>query len=58
MRFDIHTTCPICGGAISWINGKTNSGIVVIKTRRNSTNLYHESCIDKERKVNKGANNG
>lgn len=52
-RFDIHTTCPICGQAISWINGKTNSGVVVIKTKRRTTNLYHESCIENERKHNK-----
>lgn len=63
MRYDIHTTCPICGRAISWINSRTtyetNKGVVIIKTKRKTTNLYHESCIDQERKHNKrGSENG
>lgn len=59
MKYDIHTTCPLCGQSISWINGKTNSGIVIVKTKRKTTNLYHEVCIDQERKHNKrGSENG
>lgn len=53
MRYDIHTTCPLCGQSISWINGKTNSNVVIIKTKRKTTNLYHATCIDQERKRNK-----
>lgn len=59
MKYDIHTTCPLCGQSISWINGKNNSNIVMIKTKRKATRLYHESCIDQERNHNKrGSENG
>lgn len=58
-KYDIYTICPLCGQSISWINGKTNSNVVIIKTKRKTTNLYHESCIDQERKQNKrGSENG
>lgn len=52
MKYDIHTTCPICNDPIDWINGKTNSGVVYIKSRRKTVNLYHEKCIDNERVIN------
>ena len=63
MRYDIHTTCPICGQAISWINSRTtyekNKGVVIVKTKGKTTHLYHEVCIDQERKHNKrGSENG
>lgn len=59
MRYDIYSTCPLCGQPISWINGKTNSGVIIIRTKRKTMNLYHESCIDQERKRNKrGSENG
>lgn len=43
-RYDIHSTCPICGDAISWYNGKTNTGVEVVKTRRRSVILFHTKC--------------
>ena len=51
--YDYHGICPLCGDHVDWINGKTNTGVVLIKTKRKSTNLYHEVCIDQERKQNK-----
>lgn len=47
-RYDYHGICPICNSAISWINGKTNSDVVIIKTKRHTTNYYHKKCIEKE----------
>lgn len=51
MRYDIHTICPLCGQSISWINGKTNAGVVMIKTKRKTTNYYHRDCIEKEKEA-------
>ena len=50
-RYDIHTICPICNKSIEWINGKTNTGVVMIRTKRKTTNYYHRDCIEKERKA-------
>lgn len=33
-RYDIHTICPLCNKSIEWINGKTNSNVVMIRTKR------------------------
>lgn len=49
-RYDIYTKCPLCNKTVELINGKTNSNIVMIKTKRKTTNYYHEDCIEKERK--------
>lgn len=48
-RYDIHTICPLCNKSIEWINGMTNSNVVMIRTKRKTTNYYHKDCIEKER---------
>ena len=50
-KFDIITTCPICGEAVSWLNGSTNNGLIYIKTKRKSVLVIHEKCVDKERRL-------
>lgn len=50
-NFDYHGICPICNKSIEWINGKTNSNVVMIRTKRKTTNYYHRDCIEKERKA-------
>ena len=52
-KYDIITTCPICGGAVQWLNGKTNNGLVYIKTKRKSVLVIHENCIQNERRIAK-----
>lgn len=51
-RYDIYTTCPICGQSVHWTNGLTNYGLVLIKTKRKSVLVIHENCIEKENKAN------
>lgn len=53
MKYDIHSVCPLCNKSIQWLNGKTNYGVVIIKTKRKSTDLYHEKCFDEYRKQNR-----
>ena len=50
-RYDITTTCPICGDFVKWENGKTNSKLVYIKTRRKSVLVIHKTCIEKEKEI-------
>lgn len=47
-KYDISTNCPICGEHVTWLNGSTNSGLVYIKSKRRTVNIYHEKCIYKE----------
>ena len=47
-RYNIHTTCPICGDHVAWLNGYTNSDLVYIKTKRKTINIYHRKCIERE----------
>lgn len=53
-KYDIITTCPICGDAVTWYSGRTNSGLVYIKTKRKSVLVIHENCIQNERSVQNG----
>lgn len=53
-KYDIMTTCPICGDAVTWYNGRTNNGLVYIKTKRKSVLVIHENCIQNERSVQNG----
>ncbi len=53
-KYDIITTCPICGDSITWTNGATNAGKVYIKTKRKSVLVIHENCIQNERSVQNG----
>lgn len=48
-RYDIFAICPLCGQEVGWINGKPNYNVVMIKTKRKTTNYYHYDCIEKER---------
>lgn len=50
----IITTCPICGNTVTWSNGRTNKGLVYIKTKRKSVLVIHENCIQNERSVQNG----
>lgn len=47
--YDYHSICPLCGDSVGWLNGKTNSNVVMIKTKRKTTKYYHRGCIEKER---------
>lgn len=49
-RYDIHAICPLCGKTIDIINGQTMKGVQMIRTKRKTTNYYHDSCIEKEYK--------
>ena len=49
--YDIHAICPLCNNSVDWINGKTNTGVVMIKTKRKTTNYYHRDCIEKEKEA-------
>lgn len=53
-RYDIITTCPICGDSITWTNGSTNAGKVYIKTKRKSVLVIHEYCIQNEGRKQNG----
>ena len=53
-RYDIITTCPICGDSVIWYNGSTNNGLVKIVTKRKSVLVIHENCIQNERSVQNG----
>lgn len=54
-KYDIVKPCPICGEICYFLNGKTNAGIVYIKTKRKTIALYHEKCIKREQsKLMKG----
>ena len=53
-RYDIITTCPICGDTVKWLNGYTNAGLVYIKTKRKSVLVIHQNCIQNERTVQNG----
>lgn len=53
-KYDIITTCPICGDTVTWYNGRTNKGLVYIKTKRKSVLVIHENCIHNERSVQNG----
>lgn len=47
-KYDIRTECPICKQPVEWLNGRTNNGLVYIKTKRKSVLVIHENCIQKE----------
>ena len=47
-KYDIWTKCPICKQPVEWHNGRTNNGLVYIKTKRRSVLVIHENCIQKE----------
>ena len=47
-RYDIHTVCPICGNAIEYINGKTNTGVEIVKTKRRSVIVFHTKCYQNQ----------
>lgn len=49
-RYDFIQACPICGKTAAYINGKTNTDVVLIRTKRKTTNVYHYDCIEKERR--------
>ena len=49
--YDYHGICPLCGNPINWTNGKTNYGVIMIRTKRKTTDYYHRDCIEKERKA-------
>ena len=49
-KYDIVKPCAICGELCYYLNGKTNTGIVYIKTKRKQVFLYHQECIDREQK--------
>lgn len=53
-KYDILTTCPICGDSVAWYNGRANNGLVYIKTKRKSVLVIHENCIQNERSVQNG----
>ena len=48
--YDIHKPCIICGKMCDYLNGKTNSNIVYIKTKRRTVVLVHRDCIEKEKR--------
>lgn len=50
-KYDIRTTCPICGDSVEWLNGSTNKGLVYIKTKRKSVLVIHEKCIQNEGRI-------
>lgn len=50
-KYDIHTTCPICGEPVDWLNGETNSALEYIKTKRRTESIYHKVCIEKLRRA-------
>ena len=58
MKYDIHQPCIICGECCDYLNGKTNSNIVYIKTKRRSVVLVHRTCIEKEKKENEKGKQG
>ena len=47
-RYDVSTECPICGEHVFWVNGSSNSGLVYIRSKRKTVNIYHEKCIERE----------
>ena len=49
-RYDYTRPCPICGKMATYLNGRTNSDVVLIKTKRKTINVYHYDCIEKERR--------
>ena len=53
-KYDITKECPICGKVNTWENGKTNSNLVYIKTKRKTVNIYCRDCIDAVWKEYKG----
>ena len=57
--YDFIKPCPICGKLAAYINGRTNTDVVLIRTKRKTTNVYHRDCIEKEwNPYKRGSENG